>query len=237
MNENTKTAMENISVIKSVLDKTWCDITDISSFFISLGVIQFLHFFLPAVLSLLTKNTSTLLFQLVYIISITAQLIVFAIYIGKIRKKDNFIASAIVYFWLVCYLILPAFIHFISGISSAHFSELINTATESGFVTTKLLSQTVNDIMITSRNYEFLVTLSGIILIGILLRKKIVLIIAGCIGGAFILSEFFLIMHPTNDGIMWYLWLIAIVFIESFSVLSLGIILKLDGRKRINGIE
>jgi len=260
MESESKKAVESLDIIKQVLNKTRCDIVEIADFFIIIGIINFsLVFFdlflasplAQKLISFLTDDLKLSMFMTfkyflelsmgITIVWILIQVFVWIHYNNLIKKKKNQISSAILQFMALTILILPlilAVVKLYTGLSGLRISQLIDLNEfniEAGL-------WNLMDKNYLLGNSSTILVITSIFLVGILLQKKSILILDIVLIILFFAFEFVALFSNVFDSYIRtsatdYVWGIIYSSINYVGYLGLGIILKIEGRKTIDGIE
>jgi hypothetical protein len=161
---------------------------------------------------------------------ITIGILVF--YYLKIKKKNNLISTAIIQIWGFITLLIPI-LWKLGSIGSFMYTNK-ETLTETNIVKLAM------DIHYMQYNFQVIIIMISITVVGVLLRKKSIIIVSSVIIALYFTIE---IIASTRgelyklDGSLYAFWSITYLIVNFLSVFLLGVILKLDGRKKMNGVE
>jgi hypothetical protein len=240
MKDETKKAIEDLGVIKTIINKTRCDMVEISSLFILLGIIRLLsnitnnviiRIYVTRFYEKISKSEYQIIDISVSLLWLLISAFVLMYYYQIVKKKNNLISKAIIQFWCITSVIIPILLKATSiSMNSGRTNSIISNSESIKFYL---------NIYYLNQNFSFVIMILSILLVGILLFKKSILILSAVLSTAYFISEIIGFVNGsiyTNPHIPAF-WAITYLLVDYLGVLFLGILLKLDGRKKVNGVE
>lgn len=105
MSEKIAEALEDVNLIKKVIDKTQNDFSKVSDFFIGIGAVQILTCFLYALMFGIMKRMENVslviwgLFRGISFVSVIGYFIVYLIYHNKLKQFKNELSMSLINIW------------------------------------------------------------------------------------------------------------------------------------------
>ncbi len=252
--ETSRKVEEDISIIKAVMERTRCDICEVANYFIWTWVIYMLlkagYLLIGAPLE---SNETTYWIRLIRsVMQSVLPAIPFFIYYRMIRLKENSISNAVMLIWGVITILIPFFlglVTFFSYRNSIRADMVINELVQYSMEDSTFFHTNMEGVLYVSHaglveeamknvNYQMIAYIVGIFIIGFITGKRnvkrlgmgtlIVFFALECV----CLYQVGNMTRETYD-VLFYAFMI--LFGEG-ALLILGIFLKLEQRKKIQGV-
>ncbi len=242
--ETSRKAEEDLSIIKAVMERTKCDMCEISNYFIWAGIIYILTdiFYIVAMRWIVVVTADNV--DSIVPLSVLAKdmlhcillIIPFYFCYKIIRQKQNNISMSILLFWGIITILIPFFIGLTQCFSSMNMTIIIdaNRYADNYQELYSIMNKLIARIRLTEIDYKAISYILGIFVIGLIADKRNIKWLGICTIVIYFAVESFIIWRA-EDEIINFLT-IFVFLIEYGSVLLLGVFLKLEGRKKIHGI-
>lgn len=231
-----KKMAENIEVISAVLKKTSCDIVEISSMFIWIGIItavRELSTVLLMALSLRAEGTFSHYMSVMHSLAFISFAVIFVYYFRKCRKRNNPTALQLMEIWgILLFAILPVLTFIFNRTRALVYASFMDALAAGMAVNVNASTQ----LALWRDGIQILFILVGIFIVGsFAANRKIKRTAFMLILCQLILACICAVFDSAAD----YMTVFRVInlSIESIGLILCGIMLRTDRRKAVHGIE
>ena len=215
MEKNTEQAIDNVVVIKGVIERTWKDFSKASTLFICVGIVNLVAYLLNGIIYIPVESTDsiTLMYfmaDIFWILALVVYIILFSYFYKKIKATDNIISIGMLKIWGIVL------------IGSRFYILILSAVAYSGAVDG--LNWQYRELILA------LPTIIALFMTGILMQKKAI-VVASSLYGLVFLDLFIGIEEVTFEMVSGhYVWVsvseLSIIITMTVGMICLGMFLK-----------